>query len=211
MHVFFLNMQPGLCNEILFSSSCLIETHEFYLFFCGYVTWRITLGKGNWFVMYRTNFSDVPHSSGITTFYTCKMRSFFASCLRFNHPTGSTISRLFKPSPKKRDILLLHLDTKYEWLEIWLGYFAITCGYTKCMKYESWLNMFYSYFSGYTSSIWIWDRLNDYTKYHYWSKILRPFAGRRIDELDPRWFRSLFGGGGAKLAQLQKYPLVMST
>ena len=103
--------------------------------------------------------------------------------------------KTFQAQPKKRDILLLHLDTKYEWLEIWLGYFAITCGYTKCMKYESWLNMFYSYFSGYTSSIWIWDRLNDYTKYHYWSKILRPFAGRRIDELDPRWFRSLFGAG----------------
>lgn len=38
-------------------------------------------------------------------------------------------------------------------------------------------------------------------------ELLRPFAGRRIDELDPRWFRSLFGAGepgGAKLAQLQK-------
>ena len=95
-----------ICNQVCVMRFCFLlrvslKPTNSISFFCGYVTWRITLGKGNWFMMYRTNFSDVPHSSGITTFYTCKMRSFFAPCLRFNHPTGSTISRLFKPSPKK--------------------------------------------------------------------------------------------------------------
>ena len=135
------------------------------------------------------------------------MRQVFASCLRFNHPTGSTISRLFKPSPKKiGDILLLHLDTKYDRLEIWLGYFAITYGYTKCIKYDMGLNMFYSYFSGYTSSIWIWDRLNDYTfgittgGASSTSTVRRSKDRRTGSQMVPL----LVWGRGAKLAQLQK-------